>query len=180
MQNSFVLLLSLSRNLYHDLAIYIFAWEIFYCLRSLALNHDFMNRNGILGTAEPPFALVVHKESGKWKDVEKNYDTYFDLLFLNNHILRMYLFCFENCSDLLWEEILLVTKKCFCKFDAEGREFANFLDEDQEQVIWIVKGQNSLRSRILFQLASWVFNHVFYIGTIKMPFGTNIWNVETY
>ena len=39
MQNSFVLLLSLSRNLYHDLAIYIFAWEIFYCLRSLALNH---------------------------------------------------------------------------------------------------------------------------------------------
>ena len=53
MQNSFVLLLSLSRNLYHDLAIYIFAWEIFYCLRSLALNHDFMNRNGILGTAEP-------------------------------------------------------------------------------------------------------------------------------
>ena len=64
MQNSFVLLLSLSRNLYHDLAIYIFAWEIFYCLGSLALNHDFMNRNGILGTAEPPFALVVHIESG--------------------------------------------------------------------------------------------------------------------
>ena len=71
MQNSFVLLLSLSRNLYHDLAIYIFAWEIFYCLGSLALNHDFMNRNGILGTAEPPFALVVHIESGNLKNVQK-------------------------------------------------------------------------------------------------------------
>ena len=100
MQNSFVLLLSLSRNLYHDLAIYIFAWEIFYCLRSLALNHDFMNRNGILGTAEPPFALVVHKESRNWKDVQKNYDTYLDLLYFEQSHFKNVLILFRKLFGL--------------------------------------------------------------------------------
>ena len=28
-------------------------------------------------------------------------------------------FCFENCSDLLWEKIALVIEKNFCKFDYE-------------------------------------------------------------
>ena len=113
MQNSFVLLLSLSRNLYHDLAIYIFAWEIFYCLESLALNHDFMNRNGILGTAEPPFALVMHIESGNLKKCLKTYQGYLELLFLDNHVLKM---LFEKkmfwptmwkkkCSISNWEQL---------------------------------------------------------------------------
>ena len=48
-----------------------------------------MNRNGILGTAEPPFALVVHIESGNLKKCSETYQGYFDLLFLNNHVLKV-------------------------------------------------------------------------------------------
>ena len=36
--------------------------------------------------------------------------------------------CFENCSDLLWEKKILVIKKNFCKFEADGREFAKTFD----------------------------------------------------
>ena len=32
-------------------------------------------------------------------------------------------FCYQNCSDLLWEKIVVVIKKKL-KFEAEGREFA--------------------------------------------------------
>ena len=31
-------------------------------------------------------------------------------------------FCFQNCSDLLWEKIVQLIKKKV-KFEAEGREF---------------------------------------------------------
>ena len=113
MQNSFVLLLSLSRNLYHDLAIYIFAWEIFYCLGSLALNHDFMNRNGILGTAEPPFALVMHIESGNLKKCLKTYQGYLELLFFGqsrfkNGIWKKNVLAYyvkKECSISNWEQL---------------------------------------------------------------------------
>ena len=39
---------------------------------------------------------------------------------------RTMVFCYQNCSDLLWEKIVLVIEKNL-KFEAEGREFANFL-----------------------------------------------------
>ena len=51
-------------------------------------------------------------------------------------------FCYQNCSDLLWE------KKCFSewekllKFEDEGQEFANFL-RSLEQFIQTVKVQNN-------------------------------------
>ena len=32
-------------------------------------------------------------------------------------------FCFEYCSDLLWEKIALEIEKNFCKFDYEGQYF---------------------------------------------------------
>ena len=39
-------------------------------------------------------------------------------------------FCFQNCSDLLWEKIVLVIKKNFLRkllnFENEGREPENF------------------------------------------------------
>ena len=35
-------------------------------------------------------------------------------------------FCYQNCSDLLREKIVLVIEKKM-KFEAEGQEFANFL-----------------------------------------------------
>ena len=37
-------------------------------------------------------------------------------------------FCYQNCSDLLWEKNDMVIKKKLLKFEAEGREFAKFLD----------------------------------------------------
>ena len=43
-------------------------------------------------------------------------------------------FCYQNCSDLLWEKLL--------KFEAYGREFANFL-RSVEQFFQTVKGQNN-------------------------------------
>ena len=36
-------------------------------------------------------------------------------------------FCSQICSDLLWEEIVLVIEKKILKFEAEGGEFAKFL-----------------------------------------------------
>ena len=52
-------------------------------------------------------------------------------------------FCYQNCSDLLWEKIVLVK---LLKFKAEGREFARIL-RSLEQFIKTVQG-----SRMLFKL----------------------------
>ena len=37
------------------------------------------------------------------------------------------LFYFENCSDQMWEKIVLVIEKNICKFEAEGQKLATFL-----------------------------------------------------
>ena len=49
---------------------------------------------------------------------------------------------FQNCSDLVWEKIVLVFKKNFwnSRFGTEGREFANIL-RSLEQSIQTVEGQ---------------------------------------
>ena len=42
------------------------------------------------------------------------------------HILKVIIemvFCYQNCSDLLWEKIVLVTEIFFLKFEGEGWEF---------------------------------------------------------
>ena len=49
---------------------------------------------------------------------------------------------YQNCSDLLWEKIVLVIEKKLLKFEAEGREFAKNLGS-LEQFIQTVKGQNN-------------------------------------
>ena len=36
-------------------------------------------------------------------------------------------FCYQNCSDLLWEKIVSSDWEKLLKFEAEGREFSNFL-----------------------------------------------------
>ena len=36
-------------------------------------------------------------------------------------------FCYQNCSDLLWEKIGSSDPVTLLKFEAEGREFANIL-----------------------------------------------------
>ena len=58
-------------------------------------------------------------------------------------------FCYQNHSDLPWEKIVIVIKKKLLKFDAEGREFANFL-RSPEQFIQRVKGQNNFWDRMLY------------------------------
>ena len=51
-------------------------------------------------------------------------------------------FCYQNCSDLLWEKIVPMFEKKLLKFEAEGREFENVL-RSLEQFIQTVKGQNN-------------------------------------
>ena len=51
-------------------------------------------------------------------------------------------FCYQNCSELLWEKIVQVIEEIFLKFKAEGQEFEKNL-RSQEQVILTVKGQIS-------------------------------------
>ena len=50
-------------------------------------------------------------------------------------------FCYLNCSDLLWEKSVQVIEKNL-KFEAEGREFEKNL-RSREQFIQTVKGQNN-------------------------------------
>ena len=50
-------------------------------------------------------------------------------------------FCYQNCSDLLWEKNCSSDRENFLKFEAEGREFAKIL-RSLEQFIQTVKGQN--------------------------------------
>ena len=44
--------------------------------------------------------------------------------------------CYANWPDLLWEKIVLVIEKNFCKFEAKGWEFAKF--EITKQFIWTI------------------------------------------
>ena len=49
-------------------------------------------------------------------------------------------FCYQNCSDLLWEKKNSSDPEKLLKSEAEGREFAKFL-RSLEQFILTVKGQ---------------------------------------
>ena len=71
-----------------------------------------------------PEKLTVYK-----KDKEKS-DSLFDTVLV---------FCYQNCSDLLWEKIVLVIEK---NFEAERREFSKIL-RPLEQFVQTVKGQNN-------------------------------------
>ena len=72
---------------------------------------------------------VLHSMSNNWRKPKKC------------AWVRM-VFCYQNCSDLLWEKIVLVIEKSFGNSLAEGREFAKFL-RWLEQFIQTVKGQNN-------------------------------------
>ena len=51
-------------------------------------------------------------------------------------------FCYQNCSDLLWEKKCSSDEQKLLKFEAEGREFTKFL-RSLEQFIQTVIGQNN-------------------------------------
>ena len=50
-------------------------------------------------------------------------------------------FCYQNCSDILWEKKSSDQEKLL-KFEAEGREFSKSL-RSLEQFAQTVKGQNT-------------------------------------
>ena len=52
-------------------------------------------------------------------------------------------YCYQNCSDLLWETIVLVIEKKDLEFEAEVQEFARIL-RSLEQFIQTVKGQKNV------------------------------------
>ena len=52
------------------------------------------------------------------------------------------LFCYQNCSDLLWETNVPVIEKKLLKFEAESQEFVKFL-RSLEQFIQTVNGKNN-------------------------------------
>ena len=56
-------------------------------------------------------------------------------------------FCYQNCSDLLWES----DSEKLLKFEAEGREFGHFL-RSLEQFFQTVKAQSNFWNRMLFEL----------------------------
>ena len=56
-----------------------------------------------------------------------------------NEIFWTMVFCYQNCSDLLWGKNCSSDKEKLLKFEAEGREFAKRL-RSQEQSIQTVKG----------------------------------------
>ena len=55
---------------------------------------------------------------------------------------REMVFCYQNCSDLLWEKIVSSDREKLLKFEAEGQEFAKFM-RSLEQFIQTLKGQNN-------------------------------------
>ena len=72
---------------------------------------------------------VLHSMSNNWRKPKKC------------AWVRM-VFCYQNCSDLLWEKNCSSDREKLLKFEAEGREFAKKL-RSLEQFIQTVKGQNN-------------------------------------
>ena len=60
-------------------------------------------------------------------------------------------FCYQNCSDILWEKIVLQIKIFFWKFEAKGPEFTK-KKRPLEEFIQTDKGQKKFASRTLFNL----------------------------
>ena len=56
--------------------------------------------------------------------------------------LLIMIICYQNCSDLLWEKIVLVIEKNFFNLRLKVKKFAKFL-RSLEQFIQKVKGRNN-------------------------------------
>ena len=61
-----------------------------------------------------------------FSESDRDYDL-FDNTFGGVVVVIEMVFCYPNCSDLLWEKIVLVLEKKKLKFEAEAKEFLNFL-----------------------------------------------------
>ena len=81
-------------------------------------------------------SLIIEKELQK-KMNEGNVGN----LNLNCKTTSKMVFCYQNCSDLLWEKNCSSDREKNLKFEAEGWEFAKILGSI-EQFVQTVKGQN--------------------------------------
>ena len=66
-------------------------------------------------------------------------------------------FCFQNCSDLLWEKIVLVIKKSFWNSRLTAENSQNFWDYLKNLGIRTVKGHTNFWNRMLFLTCPWRF-----------------------
>ena len=83
--------------------------------------------------------ILTRREStflGKstWKNIGADGDTWAEKTKM--------VFGYQNSSDILWEKKCSSDREKLLKFEAEGREFANFF-RPLEQFIQTVKGQNN-------------------------------------
>ena len=72
-----------------------------------------------------------------FKSVENNWPADSSLL-----ICTKVVFCYQNCSDLLWEKNCSSDREKLLKFEAEGWEFARIL-RSLEQFVQTVRGPNN-------------------------------------
>ena len=85
-----------------------------------------------------PIAAYAARQK-KWRHLPENHSLIhilaipIQICYWDGKMLEM-VFCYQNCSDLLWEKLL--------KFEAEGQEFTKSL-RSLEQFIQTVKGQNN-------------------------------------
>ena len=85
-----------------------------------------------------------------WIHIKKIYS----LVWLQNLIDMV--FCYQNCSDLLWEKIVLFSdREKLLKFEAEGREFAKCLRSIEQFILqWKVRPIFGTKSFLTY---SWRF-----------------------
>ena len=76
-------------------------------------------------------------------------DSWKPLVVLPWRVIEGMVFCFQNCSDLLWEKKNSSDRENLLKFEAEGRDFAKIL-RSVEQFIQTAKGQKNFWNRMLF------------------------------
>ena len=77
----------------------------------------------------------------KCQDIVLSKSVYF------SHCAEM-VFCYQNCSDLLWEKNCSSDREKRLKFEAEGREFAKILRSLEQFIQTVVR--TILGNRMLF------------------------------
>ena len=84
-------------------------------------------------------------------------------------------FCYQNCSDLLGEKIVLAIKKNFWN----SRLKAENLQKILRSFIQKVKGQKKFWYKSAFLTCSWRFLRYKYIRTIIIQIGKKYWDLES-
>ena len=87
-------------------------------------------------------------------------------------------FCYQNCSDLLWEKNCSSDQEKLLEFEAEGRDLAKFL-RSLDQFIPTVNGQYNFQNRILFWLVPGTFSDLTYWTQYNWNWKKIIWILKS-